>query len=85
MLQCRATAFAKRVSSYFSSVKPIEQVWTCDWVDNLLIVLTTNDESTPPDKKAPSGTSAIILSRTDSVTKLSIASLKSLCGGALMP
>ena len=50
---------------YAGSSKAIEQVLTGS-PDKPAIVATTALESTPPDRKAPSGTSEIMRSRTDS-------------------
>jgi hypothetical protein len=47
------------------SSKAIEQVLT-GVVDSPAIIATTALESTPPDRKAPSGTSEIMRRRTDS-------------------
>ena len=62
--RCFATFFAWCASLYWSSSKPIENVLIgtvdCDCINDTII-----DESIPPDKKAPIGTSDIILCLTD--------------------
>jgi hypothetical protein len=56
--------------AYFSSLssasgKPMEKVFT-GRVESVAMSATTVDESTPPDRKAPSGTSATMRRRTAS-------------------
>src|SRR5215467_3867112 len=60
-----ATIRAYRVSSYSFAEKPIEKVLMVP-DPTLAIVATTAEESMPPDRKAPSGTSETRRRRTAS-------------------
>ncbi len=57
--RCAATARAYPDSSYPGSEKPIEKVLT-GLAASRCISATTSEESMPPERNAPSGTSLII-------------------------
>ena len=71
-----ATSRACGSSLYSSWVKPIENVRTGS-DDCSAIAATTVEESTPPDRNAPRGTSAIIRRPTARLIWLRISSLRS--------
>jgi hypothetical protein len=66
----RATAAAKGASSYAASVKPIVNVRTGTTLC-ACINAVTSDESTPPERNTPSGTSETMRRRTASRSSLS--------------
>src|SRR5687767_15823032 len=73
---CSATRFAYLSSLKSCSSKPIEKVLTgCE--DSCAISATTVEESTPPERKAPSGTSEIILRLVDSRSSRVVSSMAS--------
>ena len=57
MPRWQATALAKGASLKLLSLNPIEKLFIC-CPDNDCINAVTSDESMPPDKKTPTGTSA---------------------------
>src|SRR5579864_4735439 len=64
VFRCSATFLAKQDSLKPFSSKPIVNVRTCELL-TCCMYETMREESMPPDRNAPKGTSAIIRSRTE--------------------